>query len=190
MYELQQYTNEGPIVNVNVTDIRCDAIIVSTAEVQAIALPEMNSSQAPSSFHQSVRRYRTIDSQRLKIYEQDIEDDLEGTDQVKFDANAGVDYMSRLWSTCVKPILKKLKNGQASEFHELPRVWWIGRGIASYFPFHAAGQYINDFENFQDLENTLSQIIPSYTPTIKALSYARSHQELLSSTAVKRLSLM
>ena len=134
----------------------------------------MNSCQAPSSFHQRLGRYRKIDSQRLKIYERDIENDFEGNDHVKLDANAGIDYMSWLWSSCVKPILKEIKNSQASDFHELPRVWWIGTGIASSFPFHAAGHYINGFENFQDSENTLSQIIPSYTPTIKALSYARS----------------
>ena len=174
VHELKQCANEGPIVIVNVTDIRCDAIIVSTAEVQAIALPEMNSSQAPSSFHQRLGRYRTIDRKRLKIYERDIENDLEENDHVKLDANTGIDYMSWLWSNCVKPILEELKNSQASDFHELPRVWWIGTGIASSFPFHAAGQYINDCENFQDSENTLSQTIPSYTPTIKALSFARS----------------
>ena len=55
-----------------------------------------------------------------------------------------------------------------------PEFWWIGTGIASSFPFHAAGQYLKDSETAQDSENTLSQIIPSYTPTIKALSYSRS----------------
>ena len=48
--ELKEGANEGPIVIVNVTDIRCDAIIVSAAEVQAIALPEMNSPEAPPFF--------------------------------------------------------------------------------------------------------------------------------------------
>ncbi len=174
VHELQQYANEGPIVIVNVTDIRCDAIVVSTAEVQTIALPEMNSRLAPSSFHQRLGRYSKIDSQRWTIFERDIEDDLEGNDHVELDANADIDYMSWLWSNCVKPILNELKNSQASDFYEPPRVWWIGTGIASSFPFHAAGQYINGAESFQGSENTLSQIIPSYTPTIKALSYARS----------------
>ena len=174
VHELKKCANEGPIVIVNVTDIRCDAIIVSAAEVQAIALPEMNSGQAPSSFHQRLGRYRTIDRERLKIYERDIENDLEGDDHLKPDGNADLEFISWLWSSCVKPILKELKNSQASDSDELPRVWWIGTGIASSFPFHAAGQSINDFENAQDSENTLSQIIPSYTPTIKALSYARS----------------
>ena len=82
--------------------------------------------------------------------------------------------MSWLWLCCVKPILTELKDSQLPDSHELPRVWWIGTGIASSFPFHAAGQYNKELESYQDSENTLSQMIPSYTPTIKALSYPRS----------------
>ncbi len=97
-----------------------------------------------------------------------------GRDYVHPDAKAGFEDMSWLWSGCVQPILNEVKNSQPSDSQELLRVWWIGTGIASSFPFHAAGQYSNDFGNYQDSENTLSQIIPLYSPTIKALSYARS----------------
>lgn len=166
--ELQQSASEGPVVIVNATHIGCDAIIVSTSEVQAIALPEMNSSQAPSSFQEKLKRYRKIDYKQWRSYQRDIEDDT-GESDIK-----QTPWLSWLWFCCVKPILKELKDGKASETHELPRVWWIGTGIASSFPFHAAGHYDKELANCQDSENTLSQIIPSYTPTIKALSYARS----------------
>ena len=162
--ELQQSASEGPIVIVNATDIGCDAIIVSASKVQAIALPEMNSSQAPFFFQQKLKSYRA-DHQQWRKYKRDIEDDTVG---------ANVDHMSWLWFRCVKPILKELKDNQASNSHELPRVWWIGTGVANSFPFHAAGQYNKELESYQDSENTLSCIIPSYTPTIKALSFARS----------------
>ena len=101
-----------------------------------------------------------------------IENDLEN-EQVEPGAKAEVEHMSRLWPSCVQPIIKKLKEDQALDFHEPLRVWWIGTGVAGSLPFHAAGQYINDFKKFQDSENTLSKIIPSYTSTIKALPYAR-----------------
>jgi CHAT domain-containing protein len=52
---------------------------------------------------------------------------------------------------------------------QCPRVWWIGCGMASSFPFHAAGV---DFGP-ASLENTLSRVVPSYTPTIKALAHSR-----------------
>ena len=169
--ELKQSAIEGPIIIVNATDFGCDAIIVSTSEVQAIALPEMNSSKAPPFFKERLGRYKTIDPEQLKKYERDVESDL---GSVKLDIEADVEYMSWLWSSCVKPILKVVTDNRLSDSNELLRVWWIGAGIAGSFPFHAAGQYIQGVENIRDYENTLSQIIPSYTPTIKALSYARS----------------
>ena len=112
--DLQQNASEGPIVLVNATDFGCDAIIVSTSKVQAIALPKMNSSQAPSFFQQKLGRHRTIDDQQWKHFERDIEDDAEEAD---------FDQMSWLWFYCVKPILKELKDIQASDSIELPRVW-------------------------------------------------------------------
>ncbi len=163
--DLQQNASEGPIVLFNATDFGCDAIIVSTSKVQAIALPKMNSSQAPSFFQQKLGRHRTIDDQQWKHFKRDIENDAEEAD---------FDQMSWLWFYCVKPILKELKDIQASDSIELPRVWWIGTGIASSLPFHAAGQYNKESESYQESENSLCQMIPSYTPTIKALSYARS----------------
>ncbi len=169
--ELKQCANGGPIVIVNATDFGCDAIIVSTSEVQTIALPEMDSSQAPLFFQQSLGRYRTIDHDRLKEYERDIETDTGETYDWMGSDKADVGHMSWLWSSCVQPILKKLKNSQAPDSHRLLRVWWIGTGVASGLPFHAAGLYVKDAPNS---DNTLSQIILSYTSTIKALSFARS----------------
>ena len=158
----------------NATAIGCHAIIVSAFKIQEIALPEMNSPHAPLFFRQSLKRYRAINDRNLKKYERDIEDDLGGNDSVRPDEKSIVRNLSWLWSSCVQPILVKLKETQVSDSDELPRVWWIGTGFASSFPFHAAGQYSHDFGDVQDSENTLSQITPSYTPTIKALLYARS----------------
>ncbi len=45
-------------------------------------------------------------------------------------------------------------------------MWWIGAGTAAVFPFHAAGIASGD--------KLLDHAIPSYTVTIKALSYSRS----------------
>lgn len=50
----------------------------------------------------------------------------------------------------------------------LPRIWWIGTGLASSMPFHAAGIHSKG-----STENALCRAISSYTPSIKALAYAR-----------------
>lgn len=104
--ELQQSAKEGPIVIVNATDLGCDAIIVSASEFQAISLPEMNSPHAPPLFRQSLARYRAI--RQCNKYERDIENDLEN-EQVEPGAEAEVEHMSQLWSSCVQPNDKEIK---------------------------------------------------------------------------------
>jgi CHAT domain-containing protein len=54
---------------------------------------------------------------------------------------------------------------------ELPRIWWIGTGVAAFLPFHAAGDH-----NPGSIENTLSRAVSSYAPTIKALLFARERE--------------
>lgn len=78
-------------------------------------------------------------------------------------------FLSQLWTSCVKPILVELCK-EYPESETPLRIWWIGTGVASSLPFHAAGDHSTD-------ENTLSRAISSYTPNIKALLYARSSFE-------------
>lgn len=134
--ELQQGNKEGPIVVINAIDFRCDAIIVSDSEVQAISLSEMNSSYALSFFHQRLKRY--CGTRQLK-YEQEIEADQGENHHLEPDVKAEVEYFSWLWSNCIQLILKKLKGGQASDSHKLLRVWWIGTDAAYLLSFRAAG---------------------------------------------------
>lgn len=51
----------------------------------------------------------------------------------------------------------------------LPHIWWIGVGKLSTAPFHAAGDYTTG----DPARNILTHAVSSYTPTLKALSYAR-----------------
>ncbi|KAK3906569.1 CHAT domain-containing protein [Staphylotrichum tortipilum] len=50
----------------------------------------------------------------------------------------------------------------------LPRIWWIGTGLGSSMPFHAAGVHSPG-----STENAFSKAVSSYTPSIKALEYAQ-----------------
>ncbi|OKP10037.1 hypothetical protein PENSUB_4502 [Penicillium subrubescens] len=58
--------------------------------------------------------------------------------------------------------------GRRPNTGNLPRVWWMGAGIASYLPFHAAG-----IHTLGSSDNTLCWAVSSYAPTIIALTYAR-----------------
>lgn len=78
------------------------------------------------------------------------------------------EFLRWLWLKCVQSILLVVHQGQRPRPNNLPRIWWIGVGVASSLPFHAAGDHSID-----STENTLSWAISSYTPTIKALAHAR-----------------
>ncbi len=63
--------------------------------------------------------------------------------------------------------ISSLESGpiQSHRDQGLPRVWWIGTGLASSMPFHAAGVHAKG-----SAENCYSRVLSSYTPSIKALS--------------------
>ncbi|KAF8250274.1 hypothetical protein K440DRAFT_659708 [Wilcoxina mikolae CBS 423.85] len=72
-----------------------------------------------------------------------------------------------LWDSAVEPVLERLcLNG--SESTNLSHIWWIGVGALSKAPFHAAGDHSRG-----STRNTISRVISSYIPTIRALFYAR-----------------
>lgn len=148
--EVLQQAQFGPIVVVNVTDIRSDAIIVDEQRIELICLPTF-----------SALNLRSWDNQRFTEFTR---------------ANLGhknkmyLQFLAWLWESCVKVVLdslhQKLPNSRTAD--PKPRVWWIGTGQASAVPFHAAGEHGED-----SINNTISHVVSSYTPTIKALRYAR-----------------
>jgi hypothetical protein len=81
------------------------------------------------------------------------------------DGDGVLNGLNSLWSDCVRLILEEL--GFCA------RIWWIGTGLASSLPFHAAGVH-----SVGSAENTLSRAISSYTPTIKALRHSRENAAL------------
>ncbi|EMD64887.1 hypothetical protein COCSADRAFT_356084 [Bipolaris sorokiniana ND90Pr] len=158
--ELTACASEGPIVIVNATDIGSDAILVLLSGPKAIALTELVS-QAPVAFQKALGRSRSIDD---KDSQRDIESDIR--------LEHSTEFLSWLWSSCVKPVLQELACYSPSPASDkIQRVWWIGTGAASSLPFHAACQY--HYGRIAEAESCFDQIIPSYTPTIKALSNAR-----------------
>ncbi|RPA92808.1 hypothetical protein L873DRAFT_1778830 [Choiromyces venosus 120613-1] len=80
-----------------------------------------------------------------------------------------------LWDTAVGPVFDELHrcgviNSADIRSTNLKRVWWIGVGLLSMAPFHAAG------DHSPGSYGTLSRVASSYIATIKALSYARQKE--------------
>ena len=176
--DLQKLASEGPIVVVNISRIRADAIIVTPDRVRGLHLP-MALEEVPHTIRHRFFAHDPGYGATAAIRGEGTRD-ITGVDESATDANS--DEYSWLWTKCVMPVLDELQDSaQTPEGPneaapaDLPRIWWVGCGIASSLPFHAAGI---DFGNTPSAENALSRMVPSYTPTLKALSRSRARTYL------------
>ena len=142
--EIQKCAIEGNIIIVNVAELRSDAIIISSTSIESIELPKLT---APET-RKWIQKDWIAKGGRM---------DLEY-----------LEFLSWIWDVCVKHVLNHNLSAPNS-VDDLPRVWWIGTGLANSLPFHAAGRHMDSFENAS------YRAISSYTPSIKALAYARDH---------------
>ncbi|KAK4242994.1 CHAT domain-containing protein [Corynascus novoguineensis] len=147
--EMQQCAVGGTIVVVNITRFRSDAILVSRKAVKALSLPGLLASDAEAWLGKKwtgrgVRRHER--AQKNKEY---------------------LEYLAWLWDVCVRPVFNEVHKVDDTT-DRLSRIWWIGTGLGSSMPFHAAGVHSPG-----STENAFSKAVSSYTPSIKALEYAQ-----------------
>jgi hypothetical protein len=80
-----------------------------------------------------------------------------------------LEYLAWLWRVCVEDVFDHVSTLCKTTSQDLPRVRWIGCGLASSMPFHAAGLH-----DYGSREHAFGRVISSYTPSVKALLHARS----------------
>ncbi|KAL4776573.1 CHAT domain-containing protein [Aspergillus nidulans var. acristatus] len=166
--DLTSQAAEGPVVIVNINDFGSHAIIVQDHKIRSLSLPDMLQTQN-FALNEQVLRFRFAGERGhdLRDIESEPEplDFLERLHTTRYDSSS----LDWLWFHCVKLIIGEIKTQtQAPALGVLPRIWWIGTGVASSLPFHAAGDHNHP------TENTISCAISSYIPSIKVLAYTRS----------------
>ncbi|KAB5581191.1 CHAT domain-containing protein [Coniochaeta sp. 2T2.1] len=144
--EMQECASGGTIVVVNVARLRSDAILVSPAGIKMLNLPRLTASHAEVWLGKEWTGRRSERAQKNKEY---------------------LGYLSWLWKVCVRQVLDEVCGGGGLA-DGLPRIWWLGTGLAGSMPFHAAGTHAAG-----STENAFDKVVSSYTPSIKALGYAR-----------------
>ena len=146
--QIQRCSTKGSIVVVNITDLRSDAIIVTANVFKVLPLPGLSAREAKDWINQDLTTTSLSDRGRKN--------------------KAYLQFLSWLWHGCVRPILDELHCYAQPSAEDLPRVWWIGTGLTSSFPFNSAGDI-----SAGPTESACYRTISSYTPTIKALQYAQ-----------------
>ncbi|KAJ7466000.1 TPR-like protein [Mycena latifolia] len=147
--ELSHAATMGPAVLLNITEYRCDALVLMAGlhgEVLHVPLPDFTLQDARSmaqslgSLVSGAARSERLDGHR--------EGDIPQNEQFG-------QILSALWKRIVKPVLDGLGH-----------IWWCPTGPLAFLPIHAAGLYGKD----KDFGSKLSDFfISSYTPSLTAL---------------------
>ncbi len=79
-----------------------------------------------------------------------------------------------LWETITGPVLGALGYlRRPAEGQAWPRVWWVPGGKLGLLPVHAAGYHGEHPGAGEPARSVMDAVVSSYTPTVRALRYAR-----------------
>lgn len=158
--DLLELGNEGPIIVINVTDIRSHAIIIHEKTIRTIFLPDANedylsdrSWEIQQLLAREVRDHRTSHDLHIALST----------------------FMKDLWKLVALPVLDDLGYHTVPEDDSgWPRVWWMLTGVLCLYPIQAAGVGLHSKKN-----NIMNRVISTNIPTLQALANARSEYRLL-----------
>ncbi|KAF8523440.1 CHAT domain-containing protein [Hysterangium stoloniferum] len=148
-WKLRTSASTVPIVIVNVSEYRCDALIIpKTGDLQVIRLDKLEKHH--------------VDDDLLKLIEM-----LPLSDRGKFER-----MLDRLWRTIGEPVLRALeKFGIASRFLDPPHVRWCLTGRLAFLPIHAACP-----ADGKGKEGMLDYVVSSYIPTLSTILRTQASQ--------------
>ncbi|MGW4380126.1 CHAT domain-containing protein [Kitasatospora sp. NPDC004531] len=164
--------DRGPLVFLTAGPDRCDALILGSAgpdEVRVVPLPGLTEREATARAEQLAAARRTAT---------DRDRPLMARRAAQFEI---LDLLGWLWDAVAEPVLTALGvTGAPADGAPFPRIWWCPVGVMCYLPVHAAGHH-RDLTSDDPLlagapRTVLDRAVSSYTPTARALTYARSHQ--------------
>ena len=161
--ELHDMARYGPIVSFNVTPFGSHAFLITEKNVQALPLPKL----VLEDIQEQVSRDMggNISRRDAKLVSIDGSTKVEGY----LHASIQTESMRWIWDVAVKPVLETLGLlWQHKPPPVLPCLWWVGGGLMSLLPLHAAGDHQVD-----STENTMSHVVSSYAPSLKALQFSQ-----------------
>ncbi|MEU1268495.1 CHAT domain-containing protein [Streptomyces sp. NPDC005799] len=188
---LRPAASGGPIVIVNVSRWRCDALIVTEDGVAQRPLPDLTLDQAAeraqiyletlrdaelaAAAHESAQK--AVDDNPVPVA---IRAQLRAAEAL-MEAESRTDHMLRLlqewlWDAIAAPVVGELELERAPARDEAwPRIWWCPTGPLTLLPLHAAGYHATGRSTAgnQVPRTVIDRAVSSYTPTLRALLEAR-----------------
>jgi tetratricopeptide (TPR) repeat protein len=158
--ELLAAAKDGPVVLINVAELRSDALILRPAGVEVVELREVT----PAGVAGQVATFlgALADAQRRGAGPATAE---------AAEARLG-EVLGWLWDAIAGPVLDRLGfAGPPGEGQPWPRVYWCPSGALAFLPLHAAGHH--DTSAGPHPATVIDRVISSRIPTVRALLRAR-----------------
>ncbi|MDQ0710647.1 hypothetical protein QFZ55_000099 [Streptomyces luteogriseus] len=179
----------GPVVLLNTSRWRCDALVVTTGGVHVEPLPRLT---LESAVDHTVEYLVTLQEVDLAVHDLQtvapLDEDAQVTSvapvaeaQRRAQAMLAVHralekreamlaaLLRWLWDTVAEPVLTFLgfADQPGDDAAAWPRLWWCPTGLLTLLPVHGAGHHDGS------RRAVLDRVVSSYTPTLRALTAAR-----------------
>ncbi|GDY32061.1 CHAT domain-containing protein [Gandjariella thermophila] len=151
---------EGPVVTVNLDTRRCDALVLHDGRVRVVRLPGLRVADAAAQ----------ADAFQAAIAVLSRRSTVDGPLVVGAARRTVVDTLGWLWDVLAEPVLAALDIAEHDPGRPWPRLWWSPSGPLTFLPVHAAGRPGTPGAS------VLDRVVPSYTPTLRALLHSRSRR--------------
>ncbi|GGM86445.1 hypothetical protein GCM10007977_105420 [Dactylosporangium sucinum] len=174
---------DGPVVILNVSRWRCDALVVTLDDVAVVELPALTQEsvvEQANRYLQAVGGYEHEAAAYLQAEQSFVASDQDDNALIAF-AEAGTHWakegdrleaelracLAWMWDSFAEKVLEHLGYTAVPDGPTWPRVWWCPTGVLTLLPIHAAG-----YHERAGIA-VLDRVVSSYTPTLRALVEAR-----------------
>jgi tetratricopeptide (TPR) repeat protein len=145
--ELRKAAERGPVVIVNISTYRCDALVLTSDSLQLVPLPELSAGEVGDQAEAVISAADRASSSEI------------------------ASTLGWLWDRITGPVLRALGvAGHASVGLCTPHIWWCPTGIAAFLPLHAAGHYDGGSPAG---DTAIDLALSSYTPSLRTLIQLR-----------------
>lgn len=155
---------DGPVILLNASQYRCDALALTSQGVRMIPLPGVSTELLIR--HGIYVQMTAANAGNRDLTARDY-DDL----RIEFTKT-----LPWLWDEIAAPVLQELGIISRPDSGRWPRLWWVPDGAFAWLPLHAAGHH--DKRHAKDAATVLDRAQSSYIPSVSVLMHARARASM------------